>query len=379
MLNELRNRNTSVIAGIALVVGLLVGWMFLGWVLFPVNYIDGNPTQLAAKYKSDYVQMVADSYAIDQDLGAAQRRLLGFDKPEIARILSQLKADGNAAPKAARVQRLADSLGVALTVGTPSAATPVSSTPAAATSAAVTAAPAATAVAQQPASSAQPLPLGLIIGGLGLLLILGGAGGILYFSMLRKPAGSRQAPAVTAPARTAQTAAPIVTTTRETKAAAAPVAVAPMAETQTGEPPLGHFVTTYKLGDDGYDTSFSIELPTGEFLGECGVGISDVVGEGPQKVTAFEVWLFDKNDIKTVTKVLMSDYAYNNDTIRKKLQARGDAIQAGRGQEVLLETEALRVRAVVSDMAYGSGGLPQSFFAKMTIELAPTIKSHIAA
>jgi hypothetical protein len=196
--------------------------------------------------------------------------------------------------------------------------------------------------------------------------------------MMRRPAGSRQTPAV-APARTAQTSAPIVTTTRETKAPAAPVAVAPMAETQTGEPPLGHFVTTYKLGDDGYDTSFSIELPTGEFLGECGVGISDVVGEGPQKVTAFEVWLFDKNDIKTVTKVLMSDYAYNNDTIRKKLQARGDAIQAGRGQEVVLETEALRVRAVVSDMAYGSGGLPQSFFAKMTIELAPTIKSHITA
>ena len=378
MLNELRNRNTSVIAGVALVVGLLVGWMFLGWVLFPVNYIDGNPTQLAAKYKSDYVQMVADSYAIDQDLGAAQRRLLGFDKPEIARILSQLKADGNGAPKAARVQRLADSLGLALAAGTPSAVTPVAGTPALATTAAVSPAPAATAIAQQPSSSSQPLPLGLIIGGLGLLLILGGAGGILYFSMMRRPAGSRQAPVV-APARTAQTAAPIITTTRETNVATAPVAVAPMAETQAGEPPLGHFVTTYKLGDDGYDTSFSIELPTGEFLGECGVGISDVVGEGPQKVTAFEVWLFDKNDIKTVTKVLMSDYAYNNDTVRKKLQARGDAIQAGRGQEVVLETEALRVKAVVSDMAYGSGGLPQSFFAKMTIELAPTIKSHIAA
>src|SRR5947199_2062745 len=132
MLNELRNRNTSVIAGIALVVGLLVGWMFLGWVLFPVNYIDGNPTQLAAKYKSDYVQMVADSYAIDQDLNAAQRRLLGFDKPEIARILSQLKADGNGAPRTARAQRLADGLGLTLVAGAPSAGTPVSGTPASA-------------------------------------------------------------------------------------------------------------------------------------------------------------------------------------------------------------------------------------------------------
>src|SRR5262249_3038450 len=145
----------------------------------------------------------------------------------------------------------------------------------------------------------------------------------------------------------------------------------PAFEPEAGEMPLGHFVTTYKLGDDGYDTSFSIETPNGEFLGECGVGISDVVGEGPQKVTAFEVWLFDKNDIKTVTKVLMSDYAYNNEAIRKKLQARGDAVLSQRGSEIALETDALRVNAMVSDMAYGSGGTPQSFFSKLTIEMSP--------
>ncbi|MCA1553004.1 MAG: hypothetical protein LC737_01360, partial [Chloroflexi bacterium] len=124
---------------------------------------------------------------------------------------------------------------------------------------------------------------------------------------------------------------------------------------------------------------FSIETPTGEFLGECGVGISEVVGESPQKVTAFEVWLFDKNDIKTVTKVLMSDYAYNNEQIRKKLQARGDAVLAQKGREVELETDALRVVASVSDMAYGSGGSPQSFFSKLTIELAPTVKNKVPA
>jgi hypothetical protein len=44
--------------------------------------------------------------------------------------------------------------------------------------------------------------------------------------------------------------------------------------------------------------------------GECGVGISETIGVGdPKKVTAFEVWLFDKNDIQTVTKVLMSAHA----------------------------------------------------------------------
>jgi hypothetical protein len=373
MLNELRNRNTQILAGIALVVGILFGWWVLGWGLFPVEYKDGNPPGLAAKYKTDYLQMVADSYAIDQDLAAAQRRLQGFDKAEQAQLIARSKADlakpeipaGKRDAQIARLQRLSEGLGLAqIGATTPGASTPV----------------AVATTGTQPAGSTSPagqLPLGLIVGLLGLLLILGGAAGILYLTMTRRSAAASARTAVPAPAplrmQPAQTA-PIVA--RES--APAPVSLGPAGVAQSGEPPLGHFVTTYKLGDDGYDTSFSIELPTGEFLGECGVGISDLVGDGPQKVTAFEVWLFDKNDIKTVTKVIMSDYAYNNDGIRKKLQARGDAVLATKGQDIVLETESLRVRAAVSDMAYGSGGTPQSFFSKLTIELAPQIKNKMA-
>ena len=57
-------------------------------------------------------------------------------------------------------------------------------------------------------------------------------------------------------------------------------------------PPMHQFVTTYVLGDNLFDDSFSIELAAGEFLGECGVGISEAIGVGePKRVTAFEVWL----------------------------------------------------------------------------------------
>jgi len=52
--------------------------------------------------------------------------------------------------------------------------------------------------------------------------------------------------------------------------------------------PVAQFMTTYMLGDDFYDDSFSIDSPTGAFLGECGVGISETVGVGePKRVTAF--------------------------------------------------------------------------------------------
>jgi hypothetical protein len=141
---------------------------------------------------------------------------------------------------------------------------------------------------------------------------------------------------------------------------------------QGQESPIAQFMSTYMLGDDLYDDSFSIDSPTGEFLGECGVGISDTIGVGdPKKVTAFEVWLFDKNDIQTVTKVLMSEHAYNDPTIRQRLASKGEPVLIGSDKKVLLETATLTLEARVVDMNYGSGALPQnSFFERLTLELA---------
>jgi hypothetical protein len=132
------------------------------------------------------------------------------------------------------------------------------------------------------------------------------------------------------------------------------------------------FMASYKGGDDLFDDSFSIDSPSGEFLGECGVGISETIGVGvPKKVTAFEVWLFDKNDIQTVTKVLMSDHAFNDPTIRQKLEAKGEPFQAVAGGQTILETATLRLVARVVDMAYGQGAMPEnSYFDSLVLELA---------
>jgi hypothetical protein len=136
--------------------------------------------------------------------------------------------------------------------------------------------------------------------------------------------------------------------------------------------PMVQFMASYKGGDDLFDDSFSIDSPSGEFLGECGVGISETIGVGvPKKVTAFEVWLFDKNDIQTVTKVLMSAHAFNDPTIRQKLEAKGEPFQANSGGQTILETATLRLVARVVDMAYGQGAMPESsYFDSLVLELA---------
>lgn len=151
--------------------------------------------------------------------------------------------------------------------------------------------------------------------------------------------------------------------------------VTPMAaaedEAERG-PPVARFMTTYLLGDDLYDDSFSIDDANGDFLGECGMGVSYTIGVGePKKVCAFEIWLFDKNDVRTVTKVLMSEDAFGDDEKRSALAPKGEPAVARPESTMVLETASLYVTARVVDMQYGSGALPHnSFFHQLTIELA---------
>lgn len=136
--------------------------------------------------------------------------------------------------------------------------------------------------------------------------------------------------------------------------------------------PIARFRTDYVLGHDTYDDSFSIENSIGDFLGECGVSIAESLGtDAPKNVTAFEVWLFDKNDIRTITKVIMSDHAFFDDAIKAKLAPKGEPVLARESETVVLETATLIINAEVTELAYGTGTLPpQSFFERFTIELS---------
>jgi hypothetical protein len=131
-------------------------------------------------------------------------------------------------------------------------------------------------------------------------------------------------------------------------------------------------MTAYVMGDDLYDESFSIDTQGGDFLGEYGVGISETIGVGdPKKVTALEVWLFDKNDIKTATKVLMSAHAFNDTNLRSRLEAKGELVMLEPQGQIILETATLQLLVTVNDLEYGVGALPEeSYFERVTLELA---------
>ena len=63
----------TAIAG--LVVGLIIGLPILGWGLFPVKWVDADPSYLREDLKKQYVCMVVDSYNVNRDANLAASRL----------------------------------------------------------------------------------------------------------------------------------------------------------------------------------------------------------------------------------------------------------------------------------------------------------------
>jgi hypothetical protein len=68
----------SLLLGLA--AGALIG-LYLGWVQFPVQYVDSPAQNLNQRYKDEYTVMVAGGYLNDGDVnGAVERlRLLGVE------------------------------------------------------------------------------------------------------------------------------------------------------------------------------------------------------------------------------------------------------------------------------------------------------------
>jgi hypothetical protein len=134
---------------------------------------------------------------------------------------------------------------------------------------------------------------------------------------------------------------------------------------------LGVWEADYAYGDDDFDCNFTIETPNQEFLGECGVGAANfAVGDGPQKVDAFEIWLFDKGDIRTVRQVLVSEYAYNDAALSTRLAEKGEVIVAQPGAIITLETLSLAVTATVQEMAYTQDEEKENaYFERLRIEM----------
>jgi len=355
-LKELFSR--PLIAGIAgIVVGIAIGWFGIGWGVWPIEWKDADASFLRQDLKAQYLCMIVDSYKVNNDANLAAARIdsMGTSLEASPFMLDSIQGGGCSYQASDEIimqlkTALLAGTGTGIVSGTTSAEgsedSPISLvTPTTAT---------------KTATKTSTIVLSVLCA---LFLIIGGALVYIFFIRNRKKKGQ-------------------VSDTELEEAymeedgtygdQTMPSKTVPASGVQDGAGPAAHFMTTYVIGDDLYDDSFSIDAQTGEFLGECGVGISDTIGVGdPKKVAAFEVWLFDKNDIQTVTKVLMSAHAMNDQAIRQRLASKGEPLLVEPGQQILLETATLQLEAKVIELVYGQGALPaNSFFERLTLEIA---------
>ena len=323
--NLLKNPRMTLIVGV--VMGLLLG-LIVGWGLWPVQWTDAAPDVLRADLQEDYMRMAIDSYRANKNLN-----------PQAAADLAVTRWDnlGTAAgPTYGRVQvnpSYLDPISIQdFKTIIESRKGPIDTN----------------APVQQTSAVGKYIGYAAIL----VLLLVVAAGGLYLYRLLRK--GPRTVTVAMQAVEASKSA-------EKTDFQALGLA-----------PPITQTMTTYVLGDDLYDESFSIDTGGGEFLGEYGVGVSETIGVGePKKVAALEIWLFDKNDIKTATKVLMSEHAYNDPNIRARLEPKGELVVVKAGEQVLLETQTLQLLATIVDMDYGTGAMPQkSYFDRITLELA---------
>ncbi|HZW05259.1 MAG TPA: hypothetical protein VFF68_15105 [Anaerolineaceae bacterium] len=310
--------------------GLILG-MLIGWVIWPVQWTNAEPLDLREDIQVGYLCTAIDSYIRHGDQVEARARYQGLGESADI-ILGQIRPGTCNLSEGDITQFQAAVLEAPLTVPGEASVDPI--------------------VEVEEEAPAGPVNVGLIVG-LCLVTLLVGAG-LVYLLVFRNRRPVLQTAGGVPPVEYARPAAQ--------------TDLAPEAQ----EAPVAQYMTTYIAGDDLYDDSFSIDSPSGEFLGECGVGIAETIGVGdPKKVAAFEVWLFDKNDIQTITKVLMSEHAYNDPQIRQRLASKGEPVLLEPDKHILLETATLQLEARVVDQNYGQGALPDhSFIDRLTLELA---------
>ena len=342
----------------AFVLGTLFGLIVLGWCVFPVQWYDTDLEDLRIEHVEEYLDLVADSYAQTSDLALAMDRVQRLQGPqrsqyeiiEVMKGLAEKRQKEGKSPEAQRLSVLAAAISLRTT---------------------------ASAVAPPPKTSrlwttlsgifsrvkGLALPLGIAV-----LLVLVGVP--LLILLRRRPQAASFSRVTSVLPRKGPSGGEVEVIEGDFEsfddASSTPV------DEQVLGAELGYFQAVYHEGDDDFDAQFPIQGADGEFLGECGVGVRELLDqEESNRVAVFEVWLFDKHDIRTVIGMFASEYAYQDEVLRTSLSARGKVALVLPGGEIELETMGLHLRARVREASYGRDpkSAPRSFFSRLVVDL----------
>ena len=352
----------------ALVIGVLIGWFAIGWGLWPVSWTGTDPVDLRQGEREDYLLLVAGDYALTHDASTALDRLASWpslaDANREIRDLADFYGVQGSAGKAQSLRMLAQGLPL----------------------------PAEQAPVQQPAvesggSTTSGLPqflkvLAVAAAVVGLVAL------VIYLLRRRRPApvGDRLRSRLRDIASATQPESALdeaeaddddfdygyEAEPRELRTAGLRVPSS-RREYRPDEPgdfvPSWSFQVDYSGEGSDFDRTFMLGEPEAEYLGECGVGATNVGRADSDRISALEVWLFDRSDIHTVAKVLMSDKAYHDAVLRDEVSTRGEPVLAVPGATFTLRGNRLQTEVTIDKVSYLPGEPAKSSFQCVALRL----------
>ncbi len=113
---ELGNRETVkkesrlLFVGVAFGVGLLLGWLVIGWWLWPVQWSGSAPWYLAPQYQRAYIGLVAEEYWRTSDVSRAKEALAGWDRKSLANLLATMETEISNAETRRHLAALAEAM-----------------------------------------------------------------------------------------------------------------------------------------------------------------------------------------------------------------------------------------------------------------------------
>lgn len=413
---------------IALLVGILVG-LIIGWGIWPVKWTNAYPQDLRAAERNEYLAMVAESYASNRDLELAKERLATWPATELAEAVADVQevALNTDARRAADVQLLSSALNLSV---------PSTSGPATSPAAPVTTQPTGVLATLRTVCTAA-LWIVLVLGAIALFVYLfrwwrasqQGAAQRSISDLKRPPertsASGRstadifedvkaqwpetsadyvETPAASPPRPSAYPNEPDLREEEYRDADLPPLTVprvesprvAPRSEPvesrrepvvdipkRTPPPPsrqtptltrLGDFIAVYQ-GEGDYDEAFDINDPIDGYMGQCGLQLNDPVGRDRDQAVALQAWLWDSSDPDTRVKVLMSEGAYRDTSLRSEQAGEHEALPVRPGTEFALETHDLLLRGVVEQVSYTEQEPYRGVFAELRLKLEAYRKS----
>ena len=103
-------RQRLLLLALAFAAGLFLGWMVIGWWLWPVQWTNTDPWHLRQKHQKTYISLVAENFWWTKDIHQAREALAGWDDEAVAELLATMQREASSPEARQQLAALAEAL-----------------------------------------------------------------------------------------------------------------------------------------------------------------------------------------------------------------------------------------------------------------------------